>query len=101
MAKDTLRAEREIISTRERKSAKAALTELFLEMKTDRTPAFVERIVSEIDEIVKFVRFDGWQVSVTGERPVRKELRKTLLKYRLHKDQDLFYRAYEYIKEYY
>jgi type I restriction enzyme R subunit len=101
LAKDTLRAEREIISTRERKSAKAALTELFLEMKTDRTPAIVERIVSEIDEIVKFVRFDGWQASVTGERLVQKELRKTLLKYRLHKEEELFNRAYEYIKEYY
>jgi len=101
LAKDTLRAEREIISTQERKSAKAALTELFLEMKTDQTPAIVERIVSEIDEIVKFVRFDGWQASVTGERLVQKELRKTLLKYKLHKEEELFNRAYEYIKEYY
>ncbi|MCP4345904.1 MAG: HsdR family type I site-specific deoxyribonuclease [Desulfobacterales bacterium] len=101
LAKDTLRAEREIISTREQKSAKAALTELFLEMKTDQTPAIVERIVSEIDEIVKFVRFDGWQASVTGERLVQKELRKTLLKYKLHKEEELFNRAYEYIKEYY
>ena len=101
LAKDTLRAEREIISTQERKSAKAALTELFLEMKTDQTPAIVERIVSEIDKIVKFVRFEGWQVSVTGERLVQKELRKTLLKYKLHKEEELFNRAYEYIKEYY
>ncbi|MDM8526382.1 HsdR family type I site-specific deoxyribonuclease [Desulfococcaceae bacterium HSG8] len=101
LAKDTLRAEREVISTREQKSAKAALTELFLEMKTDQTPAIVERIVSQIDEIVKFVRFDGWQASVTGERLVQKELRKTLLKYKLHKEEELFNRAYEYIKEYY
>lgn len=70
-------------------------------MKTDKTPAIVERIVSEIDEIVKFVRFDGWQASITGERLVQKELRKTLLKYKLHKEDDLFNRAYEYIKEYY
>jgi type I restriction enzyme, R subunit len=101
LAKDTLRAERDSISTQEQKSAKAALTELFLEMKTDQTPAIVERIVSEIDEIVKFVRFDGWQSSVTGERLVQKELRKTLLKYKLHKEDELFNRAYEYIKEYY
>jgi type I restriction enzyme, R subunit len=101
LAKDTLRAEREIISAQEQKSAKTALTELFLEMKTDKTPAIVERIVSEIDEIVKFIRYDGWQVSLTGERLVRKELRKTLLKYKLHKEEELFSRAYEYIKEYY
>ena len=74
-----MRAEREIISTQEQKSAKAALTELFLEMKTDQTPAIVERIVTEIDEIVKIVRFDGWQTFVTGEREVQKSLRKTLI----------------------
>lgn len=101
LAKDTLRAEREVISTQQQKSAKSALTELFLEMKTDQTPAIVERIVTEIDEIVKIVRFDGWQTSVTGEREVQKSLRKTLLKYKLHKEEDLFSRAYEYIKEYY
>ncbi|MBN2728774.1 MAG: HsdR family type I site-specific deoxyribonuclease [Bacteroidales bacterium] len=101
LAKDTLRAEREIISVQEQKTAKAALTELFLEMKTDKTPAIVERIVNEIDEIVKFVRYDGWQSTVTGERLVQKELRKTLLKYKLHKEEELFNRAYEYIKEYY
>lgn len=101
LAKDTLRAEREIISAQEQKSAKSALTELFLEMKTDQTPAIVERIVTEIDEIVKIVRFDGWQTSVTGEREVQKSLRKTLLKYKLHKEEELFNRAYEYIKEYY
>lgn len=101
LAKDTLRAEREVISVQEQKTVKAALTELFLEMKTDQTPAIVERIVAEIDEIVKIVRFDGWQASVTGERLVQKELRKTLLKYKLHKEEELFSRAYEYIKEYY
>ena len=101
LAKDTLRAEREIISEQEQKSAKSALTELFLEMKTDQTPAVVERIVNDIDEIVKNVRYDGWQSSITGERLVQKSLRKTLLRYKLHKEEDLFKRAYEYIKEYY
>ena len=101
LAKDTLRAEREIISEQEQKSAKSALTELFLEMKTDQTPAVVERIVNDIDEIVKNVRYDGWQSSITGERLVQKSLRKTLLRYKLHKEEDLFNRAYEYIKEYY
>ena len=32
---------------------------------------------------------------------MQKELRKTLLRYRLHTDQDLFDRAYAYIKQYY
>jgi len=77
------------------------LTELFLEMKTDQTPAIVERIVNDIDEIVRIVRFEGWQSSIAGEREVQKALRKTLLKYQLHRDGELFIKAYEYIKEYY
>jgi type I restriction enzyme, R subunit len=71
------------------------LTELFLEMKTDQTPAIVERIVNDIDEIVRIVRFEGWQSSIAGEREVQKALRKTLLKYQLHKDSELFNKTYE------
>ena len=101
IAKETLQAEREAIPKEEQKSAKAALTELFLELKTDTTPAIVERIVNDIDEIVKYVRFDGWQNSTVGEREVKRELRKVLwTKYQI-KDEELFNRAYDYIKEYY
>ena len=42
----------------------------------------------------------GWQQTNTGEREVQKSIRKALLKYKLHKDQMLFERAYAYIKEY-
>jgi type I restriction enzyme, R subunit len=49
----------------------------------------------------RIVRFDGWQQTVAGEREVQKALRKTLLKYQLHRDQELFDRAYGYIKQYY
>ncbi len=101
LAKETLEAERDVYTPEERKSAKTALTELFLEMKNDKTPAVVERIVNDIDEIVKIVRFPGWQTSIAGEREVQKSLRKTLLKYQLHKEEELFEKAYQYIKEYY
>jgi type I restriction enzyme R subunit len=101
IAKETLQAEKENESAERQKSAKAALTELFLELKTDQTPAIVERIVNDIDEIVRVVRFDGWQNTIPGEREVQKSLRKTLLKYQLHKDEELFNKSYAYIKEYY
>lgn len=101
LAKETLEAERELLTEIEKKSAKEALTDLFLELKTDQTPAIVERIVNDIDDIVKIVRFVGWQNTTSGEREVQRSLRKTLLKYKLHKDQDLFERAYAYIKQYY
>lgn len=101
IAKETVQAEKEILSEFEQKSAKTALTDLFLELKTDQTPAVVERIVNDIDAIVKVVRFPGWQTTTSGEREVQKSLRKALLKYKLHKDQALFERAYAYIKAYY
>lgn len=101
IAKDTLVAERDVFTPAEKKTAKTALTELFLELKTDKTPAVVERIVTDIDDIVKIVRFPGWQSTVAGEREVQKSLRKTLLKYQLHKEEELFEKAYLYIKEYY
>ncbi len=101
IAKETLQAEKHNGSSEQKKSAKAALTELFLELKTDKTPAIVERIVNDIDEIVRLVRFDGWQNTIPGEREVQKSLRRTLLKYQLHKEEDLFHKSYAYIKEYY
>lgn len=101
IAKETLQAEKQTSPEEEQKSGKAALTELFLELKTDTTPAIVERIVNDIDEIVRIVRFDGWQHSTVGEREVKRELRKILwTKYQI-KDEELFNRAYDYIKEYY
>jgi type I restriction enzyme R subunit len=101
LAKEVVQAEKEVDIEEERKGAKAALTELFLEVRNDQTPAIVERIVNDIDEIVKIVRFPGWQSTASGEREVKKALRKTLLKYNLHTDQDLFDKAFEYIREYY
>jgi hypothetical protein len=58
-------------------------------------------IVTDIDDIVKKVRFHEWQQTTQGERLVQKELRRTLLKYKLHTDQALFDKAYGYIRQYY
>lgn len=101
IAKEAIQAEKELEAELQGKSPKAALTDLFLELKNEETPAVVERIVTDIDAIVRIVRFPGWQNTIGGEREVQKSLRKALLKYKLHKDQTLFDRAYAYIKEYY
>ncbi len=101
IAKDVVEAENNIDVEDDRTKAKSALTELFQEARNDKTPIMVERIVNDIDEIVRVVRFPGWQDTKGGEREVQKALRKTLLKYKLHKEQDLFDRAYGYIKQYY
>ena len=94
-------AEKQVDTVDEQTKAKAALTELFSAVKTDQTPVMVDRIVSDIDEIVRLVRFPGWQTTKGGEREVQKALRKTLFKYKLHKEQELFDKAYGYIRQYY
>jgi type I restriction enzyme R subunit len=42
---------------------------------------------------------DYWQWTIAGEREIQKALRKTLLKYQLHKEQELFDKAYNYIRD--
>ncbi len=101
VARDVVEAERETDPEEERDRAREALTELFNEAKNKATHIIVERIVTDIDEIMKKVRFPDWQHTSQGERLVQKELRRTLLKYRLHTDQELFDRAYAYIRQYY
>jgi type I restriction enzyme R subunit len=65
------------------------------------TPIIVERLVTRIDEIVRLVRFPGWQDTSEGEREVRKALRRTLFAFKLHQDRELFDKAYGYIRLYY
>ncbi|MHC4089796.1 MAG: type I restriction endonuclease subunit R [Planctomycetota bacterium] len=101
LARDVVAAEQTAEPVAEEERGKAALTELFEEAKNDKTPIVVERVVNDIDEIVRYVRFDGWQNTHAGEREVKKALRKTLFKYKLHQDQELFHRAYGYIEQYY
>jgi len=101
LAKEVVEAENQTDPVDDRDQAKEALTELFQDAKTTATHIIVERIVNDIDEIVKKVRFPDWQHTTAGERLVQKELRRTLLKYKLHTDQELFDKAYGYIRQYY
>lgn len=101
IARETLEVENRVNPAEDRDRAKAALTELYKEVKTDNTLVIVEQVVDEIDSIVRLVRFDGWHATNAGERQVKQALRASLLKYKLHTDQDLFDKAYGYIKQYY
>ena len=101
IAKETLQAEKDVPPEEDEDRGKAALTELFNEVKTAETPIMVERVVADIDEIVRLVRFPGWQGTQAGEREVKKALRKALFKYKLHADEELFEKAYSYIRQYY
>lgn len=101
LAKEVVQAEKEADPVEERKDAKAALSELFAEVKNVNTPVMVERIVNDIDQIVRVLRFPGWQDTTEGKREVQKALRELLyVKYKI-KDADLFERAFQYIRQYY
>lgn len=101
VAKDTVATENQIDPEEEQDKALAALTELFNEVKSKQTHVIVERLVADIDGIVRQIRFDGWQTTSSGEREVKQALRSALRKYKLHTDQDLFDKAYGYIRQYY
>jgi type I restriction enzyme R subunit len=101
LARDIVMVERDYVPEGEQDRGKAALTELFEETRTPETPVIVERIVADVDSIVAKVRFPEWQHTDEGERTVKQALRRVLLGYKLHRDQELFEKAYGYIREYY
>ena len=101
LARDVVAAERDTPPAEDEDRGKAALTELFQQAKRESTPVMVERVVADIDEVVRIVRFPGWQSTAAGEREVKGALRKTLLKYQLHQDKELFEKAFGYVREYY
>ena len=101
LAKEAARAEKEVVPEEEIDRGKAALTELFNGLRNEKTPVIVERIVNDIDDIVKIVRFDGWQKTTTGKNEVKKALRSVVwIKYKI-KDKEVFDKAYSYIEQYY
>lgn len=101
LAKEAAEAEKEVVPENEMDKGKAALTELFNSVKNRATPVIVERIVKDIDDIVRIVRFDGWQDTMAGRQEVKKALRSVVwIKYKI-KDPDVFEKAYKYIEQYY
>lgn len=101
LARDVVATEKTLAEIPLEERGKAALTELFESVKDADTPVMIERLVSDVDAVVRAVRFEGWQNTADGDREVRQVLRRTLwIKYKM-RDQDVYDRAYEYIREYY
>lgn len=101
LARDTVAAEKAAAAMAPEDRGRAALTELFESLKGDETPIIVENVVSEVDEVVRGVRFDGWQGTRDGDRLVQQALRRTLYVRFKIRDNDVFERALGYIREYY
>ena len=70
------------------------------QMGKDKDVIIVERMVNEIDEIVKIVRFPGWKDTPQGRNDVEKALRSVFVRKKLF-DNELFEKAYEYVEQYY
>lgn len=101
LAKDTLKAEKQNGQKPREEQGKAALTELFQALQSDGTPVIVENIVNRIDEVVRSIRFKGWQSTIEGDRLVQQALRKTLYIQFKIPNQDVYDKALGYVREYY
>ncbi|MGM7423608.1 type I restriction endonuclease subunit R [Cellulosimicrobium sp. CpK407] len=101
LARDTVAAEKAVNEVPREEQGKAALTELFSALKTEGTPVIVENIVNRIDEVVRGVRFDGWQSTIRGDKEVQQALRKTLYVQFKIRDNRVFQEALKYVQEYY
>jgi type I restriction enzyme, R subunit len=61
----------------------------------------VENVVNSVDQVVRAVRFDGWQDTHQGDQEVRQALRKVLYIQFKIRDNDVFEKALGYVREYY
>ncbi|MBO6290024.1 MAG: HsdR family type I site-specific deoxyribonuclease [Alphaproteobacteria bacterium] len=101
LAREAAQAEKEVVPEEEIDKGKAALTELFNGVKNTQTPVIVERIVNDIDDIVKTIRFADWQETTAGTQEIKKALRSIIwIKYQI-KNKEIFDKAYKYIEQYY
>jgi type I restriction enzyme, R subunit len=101
LARDTVAAEKQVGEKPREEQGKAALTELFESLQGDGTPVIVENVVNSVDQVVRAVRFDGWQDTHQGDQEVRQALRKVLYIQFKIRDNDVFEKALGYVREYY
>lgn len=78
-----------------------ALTTIFREAAPSKAPAMIERVVTDVDEIVRQAGYDGWAASEDGDKAVRRAIRVTLKEHQLHNERGLFDRAYSYVRSHY
>jgi len=84
-----------IVEDTERK----ALTRIFEKANTPSEE--IKKIVDEIDEIITRERYDGWQNTSHGTKLIQQKLYRILYDHKLSDDEELFDKAYNYIREHY
>jgi len=75
-------------------------TRLILHNK-DVDKEFWEKTIIVTSKDENLTKAQGQQQTIASEREVKQALHWVLLRYPLHKEQELFDKAYRYIKEYY
>lgn len=101
LAKDIRQMEKYGVPEPPKEDGKKVLTRLFEQVKNNKTPLMVERIVDDIDSIVVITRFPGWQKIKAGRDEVNNALMDVLFRKYHIKDVSLFDKAYEYVEKYY
>ncbi|MFV2096027.1 hypothetical protein ACFHW1_11130 [Micromonospora sp. LOL_014] len=101
LARDTVAAEKAAAGVPPEEQGKRRSPNSSNPSRAKTPPIIVENVVNEVDEVVRAVRFSGWQDTYEGDRLVQQALRKTLyIKFKI-RDNDVFIRALDYIREYY
>lgn len=101
IAREAAQMERNSPPVGSEERGKSALTKLFETVKRDNTPLIVERLVADIDGLVKGVRFPGWKNTSEGRKTITRSLREVIMvKYKI-RDKEVFRKACEYVEQYY
>jgi hypothetical protein len=98
IAQEVVNAAKEKVSSDPRLQGTAALTDLFRSVKNKQASVIAERVVNDIKEIVRQFRFPGWPAISPGELQVNQSLRRALLTYQFHRDNELFDKADDYLR---
>ena len=98
LARTVIEIEKAIqITTEEVK--KNALTRIFEKANTPSKE--IKKIIEKIDQIITQERYDGWQNTSHGTKLIQQKLYRILYDHKLSDDEELFEKAYNYIREHY
>lgn len=101
LASDTLEAEKTVAERSPEERVKEALTDLFTPLIDKDTPLLVKKLVDDIDQVAKRVRYDGWKSDDSGDKEVKAALRRLIWMDYGIKDKAVFAEAYKYVRKYY
>lgn len=101
LAKEAVSTKKQVMPKEKIDTNKSTLIEIFNNVKNEKTPVIIERLVNDMDNIVKYVRLLKWQNISTKKEGAEKALYYLIwTKYQI-KDKEILDKAYKYIEKYY